>query len=103
VFDVDYLFKAVRVTYLKGHTTAHLEDYKAFDNATVKAGNEIPWAIHKEYNKIEPTEKLLQTHADYGTIAYMIIKNDSIWHETYYDGFDTDSNSNSFSMAKSMV
>ena len=38
-----------------------------------------------------------------GTIAFLIIKNDSIWFENYYDGFTKNSKSNSFSMAKSMV
>lgn len=103
IFDVDYLFKAVRTIYLKGHTTAYLEDYKAFDNTVVEAGTEIPWAVHKEYNTVQPTEKLLTAHTEYGTIAFMIIRNDSIWHEAYYDGFDENSKSNSFSMVKSFV
>jgi len=104
IFDVTYLFKAVRTIYLKGHTTAYLEDYKVFENDTVKAGeNTIPWPIHPDYNKVSPTEKLLETHQSAGTIAYMIIKNDSIWHEAYYDGFDKSSKSNSFSMAKSFI
>lgn len=103
VFDVDYLFKAIRTIYLKGHTTAFLEDYKAFDNTTVKAKNEISWPLHKHYNQIEATEKLQNAHEKYGTIAYLIIKNDSIFYEQYYDGFDQNSKSNSFSMAKSFV
>lgn len=104
IFNVDYLFKAVRTIYLKGHSTAFLDDYKAFDNATVKAGqNTIPWPIHPDYNKAEPTEKLLDTLQDAGTIAYLIIKNDSIWHEAYYDGFDESSKTNSFSIAKSFI
>lgn len=104
LFNVDYLFKAVRTIYLKGHTTAFLEDYKAFDNVTVNASeNSIPWSIHQDYNTVEPTEKLLNTHNEAGTVAYMIIKNDSIWHEAYYDGFDEISKSNSFSMAKSFI
>ncbi len=104
LFNVDYLFKAVRTIYLKGHTTAFLEDYKAFDNVTVNASeNTIPWPIHQDYNTVEPTEKLLNTHNEAGTVAYMIIKNDSIWHEAYYDGYDEISKSNSFSMAKSFI
>ena len=103
VFDIDYLFKAVRTIYLKGHTTAFLEDYKSFDNTTVKANNEIAWPLHKHYNQIEATEKLQNAHEEYGTIAYLIIKNDSIFYEHYYDGFDQNSKSNSFSMAKSFV
>jgi CubicO group peptidase (beta-lactamase class C family) len=37
------------------------------------------------------------------TVAYLIIKNDSIVHEQYWDGYDENSLSGSFSMAKSMV
>ena len=104
IFDVTYLFKAVRTIYLKGHKTAYLEDYKVFDNDTVRAGqNTLHWPIHPDYNQVPPTEKLLKTHESAGTIAYLIIKNDSIWHEAYYDGFDQNSKSNSFSMAKSFV
>ena len=32
ITDTDYLLKAVRTIYLKGYTTAYLEDYKEFDN-----------------------------------------------------------------------
>ncbi|MDC0389196.1 beta-lactamase family protein [Flavobacteriaceae bacterium] len=38
-----------------------------------------------------------------GTVAFLIIKNDSIWHEKYFSGYNKDSHSNSFSMAKSIV
>ncbi len=104
IFDVTYLFKAVRTIYLKGHKTAYLEDYKVFENDTVKAGkNTFAWPIHADYNQVPPTKKLLETHQSAETIAYMIIKNDSIWHEAYYDGFNRNSKSNSFSMAKSFV
>ncbi len=104
IFDYDYLIKAVRTIYLKGHSTAFLEDYIAFDNAIVEAPEEtIPWPKHEDYNTVNPTEKLLETHKKAGTVAYLIIKNDSIWHETYYDGFDENSKSNSFSMAKSFI
>jgi CubicO group peptidase (beta-lactamase class C family) len=46
---------------------------------------------------------LNKTNDALGTIAYVIIKNDSIWFENYYGGFNEDSKSNSFSMAKSYV
>ena len=35
ITDTDYLLKAVRTIYLKGHTTAYLEDYREFDNQTI--------------------------------------------------------------------
>lgn len=103
LFDYDYMLKAFRTIYLKGHTTAYLSDYEAFDNDTIVAGNPQPWPIHKDYNTVQETEALSQWHKDLGTVAYLIIKNDSIWYEKYYDGYGTDSRSNSFSMAKSMI
>lgn len=103
VTDTDYLLKAVRTIYMKGHTTAYLEDYKHFDNKPLDIGTPQPWPNHKDYNSVKETETLKNVNAQNGTIAYVIIKNDSIWFENYYDGFDEDSKSNSFSMAKSYV
>ena len=103
ITDTDYLIKAVRTIYAKGYTTAYLEDYKEFDNEVVENGTPQPWPIHKDYNSEKETEALNKINKDMGTIAYVIIKNDSIWFENYYDGFGEDSKSNSFSMAKSYV
>ncbi len=103
ITDTDYLIKAVRTIYAKGYTTAYLEDYQEFDNATVANGTPQPWPNHKAYNSAKETEKLIDFNKDMGTIAYVIIKNDSVWFENYYDGFDANSKSNSFSMAKSYV
>ncbi|MGF1557244.1 serine hydrolase domain-containing protein [Paucihalobacter sp.] len=103
ITDTDYLIKAVRTIYLKGHTTAYLEDYKHFDNAFVGNGNSQPWPNHSDYNKVKETEALNNINKTNGTVAYVIIKNDSIWFENYYDGFGESSQTNSFSMAKSYV
>ena len=80
--DHDYLVKAVQTIYLNGHKTAFLDDYKYFDNLTIKKGNHPqPWAVHRDYNKISQTEILESIHKELGTIAFLIIKNDSIWSE----------------------
>lgn len=103
ITDTDYLIKAVRTIYLRGYTTAFLDDYKRFDNATINIGTPQAWPNHKDYNNVKPTDKLEKTNQDLGTVAYVIIKNDSIWFEKYYDGYHENSKSNSFSMAKSYV
>lgn len=101
--DTDYLIKAVRTIYLKGHTTAFLEDYKSFDNRVIEANTPQPWPQHEEYNSVTATQRLQKANKDWRTVAYVIIKNDSLWFEDYYDGYDANSKSNSFSMAKSYV
>jgi CubicO group peptidase (beta-lactamase class C family) len=103
IFDVDYLLRAVKTIYLKGHTTAFLEDYKEFPNRTIQKGTAQPWAVSKDYNSVPATDKLTTTHKNLQTVAFLIIKNDSIWHESYFDGYSATSKSNSFSIAKSIV
>ena len=103
IFDVDYLLRAVRTIYFRGYTTAFLEDYTHFPNREIKKGTAQPWNIAKDYNSVEATPILAKTHKDLKTVAFLIIKNDSIIHESYFDGFNKDSKTNSFSMAKSVV
>lgn len=103
IFDVDYLLRAVRTIYFRGYTTAFLEDYTHFPNREIKKGVPQPWNIAKDYNIIPITETLEKTHSELKTAAFLIIQNDSIVHESYFDGYTKDSKSNSFSMAKSVV
>jgi CubicO group peptidase (beta-lactamase class C family) len=103
VFNVDYLLKAIRTVYFHGHMTAFLDDYQYFENRTISNGAPQPWPLSKEYNKLKLTERLENLHKKIGTVAFLVIKNDSIRYESYYDGYDHNSKSNSFSMAKSVV
>lgn len=101
--DTEYLLRAVRVTYMNGHKTAFIDDHWYFDNDTVQISQPQPWAMHTDYNKVAPTERLEKAHQKWGTAAFLIIRNDSIWHERYYDEYSASSNTNSFSVAKSIV
>ncbi len=103
IFDVDYLLKAVNKIYFKGYTTAFLEDYKEFPNREIKKGVSQPWALAKEYNTLKSSEVLEKTNKDLQTVAYLVIKNDSLVYESYYNDYTKDSKSNSFSIAKSVV
>ncbi len=104
IFKVDYLITAVRVTYLNGHKTAFLDDYNYFENRVIEtAKNPQPWPISDKYNSVKSTDRLDSLNAKNGTIAYLIFKNDSIQYEHYYDDYNKESKTNSFSMAKSFV
>lgn len=99
-----YILRGVRVTYLNGHSTAFLDDYKYFNNDTLfKSNTPQPWPVSKNYNSVKATPRLEDWHKDIGSVAFLIIKNDSLWYEWYGDGYGKTSHSNSFSMAKSIV
>lgn len=100
----NYLLRGVRTIYLKGHTTAFLTDYQSFSNDTVYASEQPQaWPLHKDYNQYSTSKTLEEYHKDLKSIAYLVIKNDSILYERYYDGYGVDSKSNSFSGVKSIV
>ena len=100
----DYILKGVRVVYLKGHTTAYIDDFEHFELEKIPASTQPqPWSIHKDYNSVAATQRLKEINSRLGTIAFVVIKNDSIWYEDYAEGYGVTSQTNSFSMAKSII
>ena len=99
-----YLLTAISTIYLKGHTTAYLSDYKNFENRVLDPSeNPQPWPLHSRFNTVSLNEVQEQINLDNQTAAFLVIKNDSLFFEKYYDGYSQDSKSNAFSMAKSYV
>ena len=102
--EITYLSELASTVYKIQRTKADITDYKYFENIEIsKSNSPKPWPIHKNYNIKPETQNLKKIHTELGTVAYLIIKNDSIWHEKYYKGYNQNSYSNSFSMAKSIV
>jgi len=99
-----YILRGIWVVYLHGHTTAYIDDFKYFETEEIPASTiPQPWQIHNNYKSVEATEKLSEINEKLGTVAFLVIKDDSIWFEKYFDGFGKNSQINSFSMAKSIT
>ena len=98
-----YVYKALKVGYLKGHNTATIEDYKYFENRIVEKGTGIQWPQASDYNKQEISPELRARLEKNKSIAFTVIQKDSILYETYWDIGSRTSRTNSFSMAKSVV
>ncbi|WP_378185923.1 serine hydrolase domain-containing protein [Aquimarina sp. W85] len=104
VFDYDYILKGVRVVYMTGHSTAFIDDHSYFDNRSIqKAKNVKTIPQHPQFNTVAPSERLDSIHNALGTTSFLILKNDSVWHEFYAPGYNQKSRTNSFSMAKSII
>lgn len=104
VSKYNYLLTGISTVYLTGHTTAYLTDYKKFYNDSIlKSARPQAWPLHDFYNQFLTSNALEDYHKDRKTVAYLVIKSDSILYEKYYDGFGRDSKSNSFSVVKSVV
>lgn len=92
-----YLFKAIAYNF------ADIDDYKKFSNNTVPNGVAQPWQQSAFYNQPVMPDTLAKFLKDLSTIGLVVIKNDSILFEKYWEGYNDSSYSNSFSVAKSVT
>ena len=103
VLNLEYFIKGIRVVYLNGQTTVFIDDLKYFDYETIKANDEkFPW--NESENLVDTfSDEFEQINKEFGTVAYIVIHKDTIIAEKYYKGYSSNSSSNSFSMAKTLV
>ena len=86
------------------NTKASIDDYKFFDNVEIKKSDSLfEWPKHNLYNQIGSSKTLDSVHKKNETVAFLIIKNDSIIKEDYFLGYDENSMTNSYSMSKSII
>lgn len=92
-----YLYKAIVYNYV------NIDDNDLFEQRVIETDNSSAWAFSKAYNSQPLAATLDSALQAYESVAFLIIKNDSIEFEKYWDGYGISSISNSFSMAKSIV
>jgi CubicO group peptidase (beta-lactamase class C family) len=98
-----HIYKGLQHTYLKGRSGPSPIEYTIFANNEIKAAKELPWAVSKNYNKVELSTVARKELEDFKSLAFLVIKNDSILYEEYWDEGAKGSITNSFSMAKTFV
>lgn len=98
-----WMYKAISITYLKGHTSSYIHDYIHFPANIIESGEHQEWFISSKYNNAELPQFIQDLNDSLETTVFMVIQNDSILFEEYWHGYSSDSLSNSFSMAKSWV
>lgn len=96
--DKNYVYKALFYNF------ADIDDHLIFEQRKVEApAVPQPWPQAEAYNKVKLPEKLVRLHQELETVAFLVIKQDSVLYEQYWDGYSSESLSNSFSVAKSLV
>jgi CubicO group peptidase (beta-lactamase class C family) len=98
-----YLYFAIQNTYLKGRVGPSPIEYEIFDNRTIEAGQGIPWPKAYDFGSKKIPDSLEKDMRELKTLAYLVLRNDSLVFENYWEGHGPDAISNSFSMAKTFV
>lgn len=107
-----FLVKACLPSRMVYHNFATIEDYKIFPSRTIEKGSET-FYFQKPDTARAPKSFAQNDSADTGsfddlikrdqTVAFLIIQNDTIHYEKYFQGYDSTSVVASFSMAKSVL
>ncbi len=98
-----YVFTAIQRTYLAGHPTANINDQQEFKTRVIKTANPEALATAANSNRYALSESQKQALENDGAIAFMVIKDGEVVIENYFKGYDDRSQTNSFSMAKTVL
>ena len=74
-----------------------------FANRIVEKGNPEPWLIAENYGTYNLEGEQLNNLTKTRTVAFLVAIDSALVYESYWENYDKDSSSNSFSMAKSIV
>ncbi len=92
-----FIYKALVYNFVE------IDDYILFDNNTIeKSSKPQPWS-RTQLNEKELTPRLDSVLNTLNSVAFAVVKNKELLQEHYWDGYSTDSKSNTFSAAKSHV
>lgn len=102
-FNYQHLFNAIRLTYLKGETSATIDDGTDFSAHYVDKGVSQPWQKDSLYNKIILPKNMVENLKNTNSASFLVIKDGKLLHEEYYGEYDAKRKTNSFSMAKALT
>ncbi len=86
------------------HWYPNITDTYLFASHTVhKADTCWEWPVAENYNRDTLSEEEQAALTEYGTVAYLVIQNDSILYEEYRDNWTPETLANIFSATKSIV
>lgn len=98
-----YLFNGISKTYLRGKSSANIDDGKLFSSNLIATKTPELWDEAPEYNKTTLPKNIVDDLIQSNTASFLVIKNGKLVHEQYWNGYDQLSKTNSFSMAKAVT
>ncbi len=98
-----HVYRTIAMTIFRGKMGPDIDELKDFPSRVISNAKPEPWPMASLYGKIKPANTYLEKALAYQSTALLVIQNDSILYEQYFNGYDATTVSNSFSMAKSFT
>ncbi|WP_404984338.1 serine hydrolase domain-containing protein [Chryseobacterium sp. M5] len=103
IFGYAYLFSGISKTYLRGKSSANIDDGKLFTSNIIHTAKPVLWDEHPDYNKKDLPKNIVDDLTQSNTASFLVIKDGKLLHEQYWNGYNELSKTNSFSMAKAVT
>ena len=97
-FHYEHLFNAIRLTYLKGETSATIDDGVDFPSRNIDNETPQPWQKDSLYNKTILPKNIVENLKTTHSASFLVIKNGKLLHEEYFGEYNAKSKTNSFSV-----
>ena len=92
-----YIYNALKFGHPK------IDNFYIFASRKVSNSDPMPWQNDSLYNVSKLDSDDLKIMRSYSTTAFVVIRNNKILHEEYWDRTNDSTRSNSFSVAKSII
>ena len=96
-----YLNTLFPLTIFSGKMGPDIDELTLFNRNEVPTQSAQPWAVSDQQAVLN--DSVLQLMELYETVSFVVIKNDTVKFEKYWEGYNDSSLVNSFSMAKSIT
>ena len=103
ILGYGYLINGISKTYLKGKTSANIDDGNFFSKNSIETKNPKPWETAENYNKTVLPKNIVDDLVHSDTASFLVVKDGKLVHEQYYKNYKKTSLTNSFSMAKAVT
>ncbi|NUM32299.1 MAG: serine hydrolase [Bacteroidetes bacterium] len=98
-----HIFKTLKNTVLKGRLGPSVDTKNVFNTRKVNIGKPQPWIEDSMFGKLTLSPNERKEIEKYQTLSFLVVKNNKIIYEEYWQGYSSSSNTNSWSMAKSIL
>lgn len=98
-----FLIRSLRMAYHSKRLGPAINELHQFPNKQIKATHPKPWRVHSALGTLPLSPQALVTHERLGSTAFLVIQNKQLLFEKYWPPFASNTPTNSFSVAKSVV
>lgn len=98
-----FLNRVFAMTVFSGKLGPDIDELSFFASREIGVSKPQAWLVGSNYNTFKLDAELVKKIESYKTTSFLVIRNDSILYENYWENNNKESVTNSFSMAKSFT